>query len=56
MLTGVLLSFVWPVRYTAVTKLMPPQQTPSTASLMMNQLTEQRQQARWRRWPAAAWA
>jgi tyrosine-protein kinase Etk/Wzc len=39
LLTGVLLSFVWPVRYTAVTTLMPPQQTPSTASLMMNQLT-----------------
>jgi tyrosine-protein kinase Etk/Wzc len=39
MLAGVLLSLLWPVRYTAVTTLMPPQQTPSTASLMMNQLT-----------------
>jgi capsule polysaccharide export protein KpsE/RkpR len=39
MLTGLLLSLVWPVRYTAVTTLMPPQQTPSTASLLMNQLT-----------------
>ncbi len=39
MLTGVLLSLLWPVRYTAVTTLMPPQQTPSTASLLMNQLT-----------------
>lgn len=39
MLIGVLLSLLWPVRYTAVTTLMPPQQTPSTASLLMNQLT-----------------
>ena len=30
---------------------MPPQQTQSTASLMMNQLAEYRQQARWPRWP-----
>ncbi len=38
-LAGVILSFVLPVRYTAVTKIMPPQQTQSTASmLMMNQL------------------
>ena len=39
MLTGVLLSLVLPVRYTAVTTLMPPQQTPSTATVLMNQLT-----------------
>jgi tyrosine-protein kinase Etk/Wzc len=39
LLTGVLLSLVWPVRYTAVTTLMPPQQTPSTASVLMSQLT-----------------
>jgi capsule polysaccharide export protein KpsE/RkpR len=39
MLTGVLLSLVLPVRYTAVTTLMPPQQTPSTASMLMSQLT-----------------
>src|SRR5271170_3338595 len=39
MLIGVLLSLLWPVRYTAATTLMPPQQTPSTASLLMNQLT-----------------
>jgi tyrosine-protein kinase Etk/Wzc len=39
MLTGVLLSLVLPVRYTAVTKIMPPQQTPSTASMLMSQLT-----------------
>lgn len=37
-LVGLTVSFVLPVRYTAVTKLMPPQQTQSTASLMMNQL------------------
>ncbi len=38
MAAGVILSFLLPVRYTAVTKLMPPQQTQSTASLMMSQL------------------
>jgi uncharacterized protein involved in exopolysaccharide biosynthesis len=39
-LAGVVLCFVLPVRYTATTKIMPPQQTQSTASmLMMNQLT-----------------
>jgi tyrosine-protein kinase Etk/Wzc len=30
---------VLPVRYTAVIKLMPPQQSPSSASILMNQLT-----------------
>jgi LPS O-antigen subunit length determinant protein (WzzB/FepE family) len=40
MLAGVILSLVLPARYTATTKIMPPQQTQSTASmLMMNQLT-----------------
>ncbi len=39
MFTGVVFSLLWPVQYTAVTKLMPPQQNPSTASLLMNQLT-----------------
>ncbi len=39
MLIGVVLSLVLPVRYTAVTKIMPPQQTPSTASMLMSQLT-----------------
>ena len=39
MLVGVFLSLVLPVRYTAVTTLMPPQQTPSTATVLMNQLT-----------------
>jgi tyrosine-protein kinase Etk/Wzc len=38
MLTGVILGLVLPVRYTATTKLMPPQQIQSTASMMMNQL------------------
>jgi uncharacterized protein involved in exopolysaccharide biosynthesis len=39
-LVGLVLCFVLPVRYTATTKIMPPQQTQSTASmLMMNQLT-----------------
>ena len=39
-LAGVILSLVLPVRYSATTKIMPPQQTQSTASmLMMNQLT-----------------
>jgi tyrosine-protein kinase Etk/Wzc len=38
-LIGVVLAFVLPVRYTATTKLMPPQQTQSAATLMMSQLT-----------------
>jgi tyrosine-protein kinase Etk/Wzc len=39
-LVGLVLCFVLPVRYNATTKIMPPQQTQSTASmLMMNQLT-----------------
>jgi len=39
MLIGVVTSLCLPVRYKAVTKLMPPQQAPSSASLLMNQLT-----------------
>ncbi|MGH9615363.1 MAG: GumC family protein [Acidobacteriaceae bacterium] len=40
MLAGVVFCFVLPVRYTANTKIMPPQQTQSSAAmLMMNQLT-----------------
>jgi tyrosine-protein kinase Etk/Wzc len=40
MLIGVVLCFLLPVRYTTVTKIMPPQQTQSAAAmLMMNQLT-----------------
>jgi uncharacterized protein involved in exopolysaccharide biosynthesis len=40
MLTGLVLCFMLPVRYTATTKIMPPQQTQSTANMMMmNQLT-----------------
>jgi tyrosine-protein kinase Etk/Wzc len=38
LLTGVVSCLIWPVRYTATTKIMPPQQTQSAASLMMNQL------------------
>lgn len=39
-LAGIVLSLLLPVRYTAVTKIMPPQQTQSTASMMMmSQLT-----------------
>ena len=40
MVVGVALCFLLPVRYTATTKIMPPQQTQSSAAmLMMNQLT-----------------
>jgi uncharacterized protein involved in exopolysaccharide biosynthesis len=38
-LAGVILSLVLPVRYTATTKIMPPQQTQSAASMMIGQLT-----------------
>jgi uncharacterized protein involved in exopolysaccharide biosynthesis len=39
-LVGLILCLALPVRYTATTRIMPPQQTQSTASmLMMNQLT-----------------
>ena len=37
-LSGVALSLVLPARYTATTKIMTPQQTQSSASLLMNQL------------------
>lgn len=37
--SGLALCLMLPVRYTSVTKLMPPQQSPSSASMMMNQLT-----------------
>ncbi len=40
MVAGVILAFVLPVRYTATVKIMTPQQTQSSAALMMmNQLT-----------------
>jgi tyrosine-protein kinase Etk/Wzc len=39
LLAGLILSLLMPVRYTATTKLMPPQQTQSSASMLMNQLT-----------------
>jgi len=38
-LAGVVLALVQPVRYTATTKIMPPQQTQSAASMMIGQLT-----------------
>jgi tyrosine-protein kinase Etk/Wzc len=37
-LAGVTMCLVLPVRYTATTKIMPPQQTQSAASLMVSQL------------------
>jgi uncharacterized protein involved in exopolysaccharide biosynthesis len=37
-LIGLVLCFVLPVKYTATTKIMPPQQTQSSASMLMNQL------------------
>jgi uncharacterized protein involved in exopolysaccharide biosynthesis len=37
-LAGVVFALVQPVRYTATTKIMPPQQTQSGASMMMSQL------------------
>jgi uncharacterized protein involved in exopolysaccharide biosynthesis len=38
-LVGVVFAFVLPIRYTATTRIMPPQQTQSSASMIMNQLT-----------------
>jgi len=38
MLIGVITCLVLPARYTATTKIMPPQQTPSSASMLMSQL------------------
>jgi uncharacterized protein involved in exopolysaccharide biosynthesis len=38
MLAGLGLAFVLPVRYAATTKVMPPQQTQSATSMLMNQL------------------
>lgn len=37
-LSGLMFSLLLPVRYTATTKLMPPQQTQSSTSMLMNQL------------------
>jgi uncharacterized protein involved in exopolysaccharide biosynthesis len=36
--SGLILSLLLPVRYTATTKIMPPQQTQSSASMLMSQL------------------
>lgn len=38
-LAGVILALVLPVRYTATTEIMPPQQTQPAAAMLMNQLT-----------------
>lgn len=38
-LAGLLTAFLLPVRFTAATKLMPPQQTQSATTLMMSQLS-----------------
>src|SRR6516164_6801045 len=38
-LLGILTTLVLPTRYTAVTKLMAPQQTQPSAAILMNQLT-----------------
>lgn len=38
MLVGVVLSLVLPVEYTSTTRIMTPQQTQSTATMLMNQL------------------
>jgi uncharacterized protein involved in exopolysaccharide biosynthesis len=35
---GIAFSLLQPIRFTAITKLMPPQQAPSSASIFMNQL------------------
>lgn len=37
-LVGFILCFALPVRFTATVRIMPPQQTPSSAAMMMNQL------------------
>lgn len=37
-LLGIVLCIALPVRYTASTKIMPPQQSPSSAMMMMNQM------------------
>jgi uncharacterized protein involved in exopolysaccharide biosynthesis len=38
MLTGIVISLILPVRYTATARIMTPQQTQSSASLLMSQL------------------
>jgi uncharacterized protein involved in exopolysaccharide biosynthesis len=38
MAVGLIVAFLLPVRYTAVTKLMPPQQTQSSGMMMVNQM------------------
>ena len=38
-IAGIVTSLLLPTRFTAVTQIMTPQQTPSTAAVLMNQLT-----------------
>lgn len=38
-IAGIIISLLLPTRFTAVSRIMTPQQTPSTASLLMSQLT-----------------
>jgi uncharacterized protein involved in exopolysaccharide biosynthesis len=38
LLAGLILCFVLPVRYTAVTRIMPPKQTPSTTTFLNSQM------------------
>src|SRR4051794_40261214 len=38
LVTGVILAFVLPVRYSATSRIMPPQQTQSSAGMLMAQL------------------
>jgi uncharacterized protein involved in exopolysaccharide biosynthesis len=38
LLTGLAIALLLPVRYTAITRIMPPQQAQSAAAMMMNQL------------------
>jgi len=38
-LAGIILSFLLPVTYRATTKIMPPQQAPSSTTMLMNQIS-----------------
>jgi LPS O-antigen subunit length determinant protein (WzzB/FepE family) len=51
-LAGVILSLVLPARYTATTKIMPPQQTQSTASSACRRGTGPEESQRHLHWPA----
>ena len=53
LLIGVILAFTCRSLY-GNTRIMPPQQTQSTASMLMNQLPGSAE-ALWPRWPAEDW-